>query len=68
MDALCFDGVEGTCCVLMVCFDGVEWMCCVLMVCFDGVEWMLGVDRLSVPILSILPIIDISHSQNRFAD
>ncbi len=32
MDALCFDGVERMCCVLMVCFDGVEWMCCVLMV------------------------------------
>ncbi len=32
MDALCFDGVEGMCCVLMVCFDGVEWMRCVLMV------------------------------------
>ncbi len=28
----------------------------------------LGVDRLSVPILSILPIIDIGHFQNRFAD
>ncbi len=29
---------------------------------------MLGVDRLSAPILSILPIIDIGHIQNRFAD
>ncbi len=28
----------------------------------------LGVDRLSAPILSILPIIDIGHLQNRFAD
>ncbi len=28
----------------------------------------VGVDRLSVPILSILPIIDIGHFQNRFAD
>ncbi len=32
MDALCFDGVERMCCVLMVCFAGVEWMRCVLMV------------------------------------
>ncbi len=29
---------------------------------------ILGVDRLSAPILSILPIIDIGHFQNRFAD
>ncbi len=29
---------------------------------------MLGVDRLSAPILSILPIIDIGHFKNRFAD
>ncbi len=29
---------------------------------------LLGVDRLSAPILSILPIIDIGHFQNRFAD
>ncbi len=28
----------------------------------------LGVDRLSAPILSILPIINIGHFQNRFAD
>ncbi len=28
----------------------------------------VGVDRLSAPILSILPIIDIGHFQNRFAD
>ncbi len=28
----------------------------------------LGVDRLSAPILSISPIIDIGHFQNRFAD
>ncbi len=28
----------------------------------------LGVDRLSAPILSILPIIDIGHFKNRFAD
>ncbi len=28
----------------------------------------IGVDRLSAPILSILPIIDIGHFQNRFAD
>ncbi len=30
--------------------------------------YILGVDRLSAPILSILPIIDIGHFQNRFAD
>ncbi len=30
--------------------------------------FILGVDRLSAPILSILPIIDIGHFQNRFAD
>ncbi len=30
--------------------------------------YLLGVDRLSAPILSILPIIDIGHFQNRFAD
>ncbi len=30
--------------------------------------YRLGVDRLSVPILSILPIIDIGRFQNRFAD
>ncbi len=29
---------------------------------------VVGVDRLSAPILSILPIIDIGHFQNRFAD
>ncbi len=29
---------------------------------------VIGVDRLSAPILSILPIIDIGHFQNRFAD
>ncbi len=29
---------------------------------------VLGVDRLSVPILSIFTIIDIGHFQNRFAD
>ncbi len=28
----------------------------------------LGVDRLSAPILSIVPIIDIGHFKNRFAD
>ncbi len=28
----------------------------------------LGVDRLSAPILSVWPIIDIGHFQNRFAD
>ncbi len=28
----------------------------------------VGVDRLSAPILSILPIIDIGHFQNIFAD
>ncbi len=28
----------------------------------------LGVDRLSAPILSIFPIIDIGHFKNRFAD
>ncbi len=34
-----------------------------------GLElFSLGVDRLSAPILSILPIIDIGHFQNRFAD
>ncbi len=41
------------------------------------VEWLdsaaspvfeIGVDRLSAPILSILPIIDIGRFQNRFAD
>ncbi len=31
-------------------------------------HYILGVDRLSAPILSILPIIDIGHFQNRFAD
>ncbi len=30
--------------------------------------FVLGVDRLSAPILSILPIIDIGHFKNRFAD
>ncbi len=30
--------------------------------------YVLGVDRLSAPILSILPIIDIGHFQNIFAD
>ncbi len=29
---------------------------------------VVGVDRLSAPILSILPIIDIGHFKNRFAD
>ncbi len=29
---------------------------------------VLGVDQLSVPILSIFTIIDIGHFQNRFAD
>ncbi len=33
-----------------------------------GLMYFLGVDRLSAPILSILPIIDIGHFQNRFAD
>ncbi len=33
---------------------------------FDG--FSLGVDRLSAPILSILPIIDIGHFKNRFTD
>ncbi len=31
-------------------------------------HYLLGVDRLSAPILSILPIIDIGHFQNRLAD
>ncbi len=31
-------------------------------------HFLLGVDRLSAPILSILPIIDIGHFKNRFAD
>ncbi len=31
-------------------------------------ESLLGVDRLSAPILSILPIIDIGHFKNRFTD
>ncbi len=31
-------------------------------------SFQVGVDRLSAPILSILPIIDIGHFQNRFAD
>ncbi len=30
--------------------------------------YLIGVDRLSAPILSILPIIDIGHFKNRFAD
>ncbi len=35
----------------------------------DMLLFLLGVDRLSAwPILSILPIIDIGHFQNRFAD
>ncbi len=29
---------------------------------------IVGVDRLSAPILSILPIIDIGHFKNRFAN
>ncbi len=33
-----------------------------------NVNSFIGVDRLSAPILSILPIIDIGHFQNRFAD
>ncbi len=32
------------------------------------IGYKLGVDRLSAPILSILPIIDIGHFKNRFAD
>ncbi len=32
------------------------------------VSYVIGVDRLSAPILIILPIIDIGHFQNRFAD
>ncbi len=32
------------------------------------IEFILGVDRLSAPILSILPIINIGHFKNRFAD
>ncbi len=45
MDALCFDGVEWMCYVLMVRFDVVERMRCILMVLsgcavFDGVEQM----------------------------
>ncbi len=31
-------------------------------------QFKLGVDRLSAPILSILPIIDIGYFQNIFAD
>ncbi len=31
-------------------------------------EWWVGVDQLSALILSILPIIDIGHFKNRFAD
>ncbi len=38
------------------------------MQCLNYLPYILGVDRLSVPILSILPIIDIGHFQNRFAD
>ncbi len=34
----------------------------------DTFDLKLGVDRLSAPILSILPIIDIGHFKNRFAD
>ncbi len=33
-----------------------------------GFDSLLGVDRLSAPILSILPIIDIGHFKNRFGD
>ncbi len=36
--------------------------------CHFSFVFILGVDRLSAPILSILPIIDIGHFQNRFAD
>ncbi len=41
-----------------------------LTLCENGYEGMspVGVDRLSAPILSILPIIDIGHFKNRFAD
>ncbi len=38
-------------------------LCIDYYVCFT-----LGVDRLSALILSILPIIDIGHFQNRFAE
>ncbi len=34
----------------------------------SDVPFSVGVDRLSAPILSILPIIDIGHFKNRFAD
>ncbi len=34
----------------------------------DQPTYIVGVDRLSAPILSILPIIDIGHFKNRFAD
>ncbi len=34
----------------------------------QGIEYRVGVDRLSAPILSILPIINIGHFKNRFAD
>ncbi len=43
-----------------------ESMCVCVCVCVY--IYILGVDRLSAPILSILPIIDIGHFQNRFAD
>ncbi len=34
----------------------------------NSIDLVLGVDRLSAPILIILPIIDIGHFKNRFAD
>ncbi len=38
------------------------------LLCEQELLLKVGVDRLSAPILSILPIIDIGHFKNRFAD
>ncbi len=48
----------------MCLYDGSQWCS----VCGEEEGAKLGVDRLSAPILSILPIIDIGHFKNRFAD
>ncbi len=42
--------------------------CCIVQAVIVACACRLGVDRLSAPILSILPIIDIGHFKNRFAD
>ncbi len=50
-------------------------MICIYLFIFENIscihqnqQFVVGVDRLSAPILSILPIIDIGHFQNIFAD